>query len=85
MKYQITHTTRYTYDHLVPVSQNMVYLAPRSDQGQKNTSHELLVKPEPSSSFASRDFFGNNVAFYVIAEGHRELVVTATRPCIKSS
>lgn len=75
MRYLVLHTTRYLYYELVPVCHNEVRLAPRSFGRQNCASFELRVEPAPTMIGCRQDYFGNQVNYFSLHEGHRELVV----------
>ncbi|MBI3462934.1 MAG: transglutaminase family protein [Planctomycetes bacterium] len=78
MRYLVQHTTRYLYYELVPVCHNEVRLAPRSFGRQNRASFELRVEPSPAVIGCRQDYFGNQVNFFSLHEGHRELVVAGS-------
>jgi transglutaminase-like putative cysteine protease len=77
MKYRVKHSTVYSYDDTVPVCQNEAHLKPRSCSNQKCLSSSLTILPVPATFFERSDYFGNQVAFFSIQEGHRQLSITA--------
>lgn len=78
MKYQVSHTTKYSYTEPVPVCHNQVHLAPRTLATQTCTDFHLLVNPPPSQRGQRLDYFGNQVDYFCVDEVHRRLAVTAT-------
>jgi transglutaminase-like putative cysteine protease len=77
MRYNIRHTTHYTYTDAVPVCHNQVHLAPRDTAAQSCREHRLAIDPQPSIRARRRDYFGNDVEFFSIQEAHDGLSVTA--------
>jgi transglutaminase-like putative cysteine protease len=77
MRYKVSHTTVYSYDETVPICHNEVRLAPRNVPRQRCLSNRLLIKPQPSSIQRRLDYFGNDVSFFTVEEGHQKLTVTA--------
>ena len=77
MRYCIHHSTRYSYGETVPLCQNALWLTPRDCQGQKRESLEITITPEPSSRSTRQDYFGNDVTFFSIEQGFRELEIHA--------
>ena len=77
MLYQVTHTTRYSYD--APVSQclNEVRLTPRTLLGQRLYETAIQVEPKPSSFDRRTDYFGNEVTTFAVFEKHSQLTTTA--------
>jgi transglutaminase-like putative cysteine protease len=78
MRYLVQHTTRYLYYELVPVCHNEVRLAPRSFGRQNCVSFDLRVEPAPAMIGSRQDYFGNQVNFFSLHEGHRELAVAGS-------
>lgn len=78
MRCLVQHTTRYLYYELVPVCHNEVRLAPRNFGRQQCASFELRVEPAPTMIGCRQDYFGNQVNFFSLHEGHRELVIAGT-------
>ncbi len=76
--YQVTHTTRYSYEREVTESYGRAHLAPRDDAGQTCSSHTLAVLPAPERVHQEQDFYGNRSAYVEVLTPHTELTVTAT-------
>jgi transglutaminase-like putative cysteine protease len=77
MLFQITHTTRYTYQSPVSHSLNEVRLTPRSLAGQEVRKTEIRVQPEPAFMHHMRDYYSNDVTLFELFEKHDHLEVTA--------
>ena len=77
MRYNIRHTTMYSYTDPVPVCHNLVHLAPRDTPAQSCREHRVAIDPQPSVRAKRRDYFGNDVEFFSIQEAHEGLSVTA--------
>lgn len=77
MKYQITHTTKYTFSEPVPVCHNELRLTPRQDSRQRCESHRLIITPEPEDLRERVDYFGNRLTSFTILKAHRGLNVSA--------
>jgi transglutaminase-like putative cysteine protease len=77
MLYRIRHRTTYRYDQSVSLSHHAAYLRPIDRPGQACHAHRLSVEPVPASIEETRDYFGNTVTAFAIAEPHRALVVAA--------
>ena len=77
MRYNIRHTTIYSYTDTVPVCHNQLHLAPRDTAAQSCREHRLAIEPQPSIRARRRDYFGNDVEFFSIQEAHDGLSVTA--------
>lgn len=76
MIYDITHTTRYSYQTPVAGVRCLLRLTPATRVGQRLLTHAL--KTEPAGEIApGRDFFGNAVARLAVAETLEELVIVA--------
>lgn len=78
MRYNIRHTTLYSYTDPIPVCHNLVHLAPRDTAAQSCREHRLVVDPFPAVRAKRRDYFGNDMEFFSIQEAHDGLSVTAT-------
>jgi transglutaminase-like putative cysteine protease len=59
MRYQITHTTTYTYPHPVRLDPHILRLRPRSDGWQTLEQFSVQVLPEPMSLSHVTDLDGN--------------------------
>ena len=77
MNYEVTHTTRYTYE--APVSQclNEVRLTPRARPTQEVIVSSLQVDPAPAFVYQRTDYFGNDVSTFGVFETHEKLTATA--------
>ncbi len=76
--YQVTHTTRYSYEREVTESYGRAHLEPRDDAGQTCSSHTLTVLPAPERVHQEQDFYGNRSAYVEVLTPHTELTVTST-------
>ncbi|MDJ0788703.1 MAG: transglutaminase family protein [Myxococcota bacterium] len=76
MRYDVTHTTTYTYSDAVAVSHNVGHLLPRPGERQELHRLELEIEPSPPTVRWHRDYFGNDVVYFSIREPHEKLVVT---------
>jgi transglutaminase-like putative cysteine protease len=77
MLFQVTHTTRYTYQSPVLHSLNEVRLTPRSLAGQDVRKTKIRVLPEPAFMHRMKDYYGNDVTSFELFERHDHLEVTA--------
>lgn len=77
MRYRVTHETAYAYSDAVPVCQNVVHLTPRDTPRQFCRNHKLSIKPAPAITLRRLDYFGNQVTYFSLHEGHRRLTLTA--------
>jgi transglutaminase-like putative cysteine protease len=77
VKYEIVHTTKYSYSEPVPVCHNLVHLAPRTVGYQVCREFSLLLSPTPPYQYRHLDFFGNRVDYFSIHVAHSGLTVTA--------
>ena len=59
MRYQICHTTRYTYDQPVQLSTHTLRLRPRSDGMQQLSHFAITLEPTPSKVSEILDIEGN--------------------------
>jgi transglutaminase-like putative cysteine protease len=76
MIYSIRHTTKFRYDPAIRESVMEVRLQPRSDAPQRCLKFHLDVTPS-ANIMHYRDFMGNEVHHFDIAQGHTELQVKA--------
>jgi transglutaminase-like putative cysteine protease len=77
MKLLATHITRYWYSGPVSMCHTEVHLTPRQRQNQTILEYGLDVSPTPDSLVSRKDYFGNDVTYFSIAEPHRELIITS--------
>jgi transglutaminase-like putative cysteine protease len=77
MLFQVTHTTRYTYQNPVSHSLNEVRLTPRRLPGQEVRKTEIHVQPEPAFMRHRQDYYGNDATSFELFERHDHLEVTA--------
>jgi transglutaminase-like putative cysteine protease len=78
MLFQVTHTTRYTYEGPVTQCLNQVRLTPRSLPLQQVRDVGLSVHPAPVSFHRWKDYFGNDVTTFAVFERHDLFVATAS-------
>lgn len=78
MKYRITHITEYHYDGGVSFCHNRSILKPRNFDGQTLIDFKLEINPAPSEINTHVDFFGNNVAHFLVQQSHNVLRVKST-------
>lgn len=76
MKYQLRHTTRYDYSSPVSLSHNEARLLLRDLPWQHCSNTRLIIKPAPLRQHERKDFFGNRVVYFAIADIHESLEVT---------
>jgi transglutaminase-like putative cysteine protease len=69
MIYEIFHWTEYRYSELISLSEHTLHLLPRDLPGEKVLS-SLEFQPEPTALQEYRDYFGNRMNFFIIAEPH---------------
>src|SRR5579871_2533468 len=77
MMLRVLHRTTYSYGETVSICHTEARLVPRSEHSQTLLDHQLIVEPEPGSSVARKDYFGNAVTTFTIDEPHEVLCVTA--------
>jgi transglutaminase-like putative cysteine protease len=76
MFYQVTHSTRYTYESPVSHSLNEVRLTPRACQAQEVRTAAIRVQPEPAFMHQRQDYYGNSVASFELFEKHDHLEIS---------
>lgn len=77
MKFEISHSTTYSYRLPVAQSQHVMHLEPRARPHQTVIHHSLLIDPAPVVRTVVRDYFGNPTVLLRIDEEHREFGVHA--------
>lgn len=76
MRFDITHTTDYRYEHPASEAYVEARLTPPSLPAQQILGHELVF--EPASEISSyTDYHGNLATFYSMVKRHERLVVTS--------
>ena len=78
MKYRVTHTTAYRYSEPASLSQNELYLTPRSSNRQQVLQSQVTFVPQPQYLHRRIDYFGNIAHVLMIEQPHAELSITAT-------
>lgn len=78
MKYTITHKTGYNYSEPASLSQNELFLHPRTTSHQSVLHTSLSILPEPQYRHRRTDYFGNTVDIFMVQHPHNELMVMAT-------
>ena len=78
MKYRITHTTAYHYSEPASLSQNELFLTPRTTKHQQVMDSRLTFEPEPQYLHRRIDYFGNIAHVFMVQQPHGELALTAT-------
>ncbi len=78
MRYKVVHNTIYDYESPVLHGHHLAHLKPRATPNQYVGSHTLMVTPEPSSSRARIDYFGNEAHHFEVLSSHDRLEVAAT-------
>ena len=76
MYFNVTHTTKYTYNAPVSYGHNIATLRPRKAKGQELLDYHIGISPEPSEISERVDFFGNYITRFSLQTEHRSLKVT---------
>ena len=76
-RFDITHTTTYSYRSAVTVAHHLLRLAPRRLPRQFPLEHSIEIHPAPAATVRHIDYFGNEVIFAAIEGAHRQFRVTA--------
>ena len=76
-RYDVSHSTRYSYDEVVTASYGRAHLVPRDGPGQVRETDRLVVEPLADLTRESDDFYGNRSVYVEVHTAHTELVVTA--------
>lgn len=75
--YHIRHLTTYQYAEPVDLSYNQVRLTPRVHPGQAVASFRLTIEPAPVALRTHVDAFGNEIAYFEVAQMHRRMSILA--------
>lgn len=78
MKYRITHITTYDYSEPVSLCHNLAHLKLRTSTSQIEVTSHIKIEPVPAVTREFKDFFGNQVNYFVIQQAHKQLKVTAS-------
>ena len=78
MKYCIIHNTTYRYSEPASLSQNELFLHPRTTDTQQVLQSQLAIVPEPQYLNRRTDYFGNIAQVFMVQQPHNELAVTST-------
>jgi len=76
--FEVTHTTRFSYEALVSRCLNEVHLTPRALPWQTVYQSTLVVDPAPATFQHRKDYFGNDASTFAVIEQHDRLTATAT-------
>ena len=85
LRYQIIHTTIYTYNEPVSICHNIARLVPRSFEKQQCKKSVVSVHPYPGVMNEYEDFFGNKLLYFAIQQEHKKLTVTCTSEVEKNN
>jgi len=77
MRYRVTHETTYEYEELVSTCHNELRLEPRETERQRRLHTALRIEPQPRTTTAERDYFGNPTHFFTVEEPHHRMVLVA--------
>jgi transglutaminase-like putative cysteine protease len=77
MRYHVIHETKYEYDSVVTLSQQMLHMTPRNSKYQFCEWHQLNLSPKPTERIQNVDYFGNFSDYCAIFSPHKELTVTS--------
>ncbi len=79
MRYQISHSSTYTYEQPAILDPHILRLRPRSDGFQTLEAHQLQVEPEPLGLTQMLDAEGNAIAkCWWLPESTANLTITST-------
>lgn len=76
--YQIRHLTRYSYQHAVANSYNLLCLQPLSDHRQQLSQFSLAIDPQTAPLYEQQDWFGNHKQLLHLPQSHQGLCVVAS-------
>src|SRR5947207_15981164 len=77
MRFQVTHSTHYSYQSAVSHCLNEVRLTPRTLDVQQVRNIDVRVQPQPAFMHHRTDYYGNDVISFEVFEKHDHLEVTA--------
>ena len=77
MRFQVVHTTRYSYSSPASLCYNLLHLGPRETLTQRVLHSELHIEPRPDDRSRRLDEHGNEVEYVTIERPHDGLVVTS--------
>ncbi len=77
MKYDVAHSTRYTYQIPATLCHNLAHLTPRNTDRQRAIRSQLEISPVPAVQRLRTDIFGNGTTYFSIEQTHRELTVNS--------
>src|SRR6185369_2220453 len=77
MQYEVTHTTRFSYEAPVSRCLNEVHLTPRQLPLQQVRQTGIQVEPAPVFLRHRKDYFGNDVSTFAVIDVHYSLTATA--------
>jgi len=77
MLYEVTHTTRFSYEAPVSRCLNEVHLTPRQLPYQQVRETGIQVEPVPAFLRHRKDYFGNEVSTFAVIDVHYSLTATA--------
>src|SRR4051812_4130585 len=77
MQYEVTHTTRFSYEAPVSHCLNEVHLTPRQLPLQQVRQSGIQVEPAPVFLRHRKDYFGNDVSTFAVIDVHHSLTATA--------
>ncbi|WP_232678497.1 transglutaminase family protein [Nocardioides sp. R-C-SC26] len=75
MRYELQHTTTYTYDAPVSDSLGVAHLVPRTLPWQEVDGYVVSTDPTPVDHSSDLDYYGNHVTYFQVTSPHEELVV----------
>lgn len=76
-RYRVVHETRYAYQSLVTLSQQLLHMTPRDFSFQQTESHHIVVDPLQDEGVDGVDYFGNHTRRFALTTPHRKLLVRA--------
>ena len=76
MMYRVTHNTGYKYSSPASLSQNELFLQPRSTHSQQVLESHLVIEPKPQYLHNRTDYFGNIAHVFMVQHSHNELAIS---------
>lgn len=78
VQYKVQHSTNYSYESDVSLSQQLLRLAPRASARQSVDGATILIEPSPMVRHTNTDYFGNHITRVSLQEPHRRLSIQAS-------
>jgi transglutaminase-like putative cysteine protease len=78
MRYHVFHETKYIYDSIVTLSQQMLHMTPRNSFAQVCEQNTLTIHPQPTERVQHVDYFKNYSDYIAVFTPHKILKVSSS-------